>query len=136
MPHANKGADQPAHLHSLISTFVVQCLDSIISTCYSRNFKTLANLIVLSLTWSQTHEDRFSYDEAHIISASSCYLITGSLKMKICYYHLSKYHYLDTFIHWEAHATSPSCILRPSHKSMMCDAITLPILHIHPTVII
>ena len=31
MPHANnKGADQPVHLRSLISTFVVRCLDSII----------------------------------------------------------------------------------------------------------
>ena len=31
MPYANnKGADQPAHLHSLISVFVVRCLDSII----------------------------------------------------------------------------------------------------------
>ena len=27
----NKGADQPAHLHSLISAFVVRCLDSTIS---------------------------------------------------------------------------------------------------------
>ena len=27
----NKGADQPAHRHSLISAFVVRCLDSIIS---------------------------------------------------------------------------------------------------------
>ena len=27
----NKGADQPAHLCSLISAFVVRCLDSIIS---------------------------------------------------------------------------------------------------------
>ena len=30
--YANKkGTDQPAHLHSLISAFVVHCLDSIIS---------------------------------------------------------------------------------------------------------
>ena len=30
LPYANnKGADQPAHPHSLISTFVVHCLDSI-----------------------------------------------------------------------------------------------------------
>ena len=30
MPNANnKGTDQPAHLRSLISTFVVRCLDSI-----------------------------------------------------------------------------------------------------------
>ena len=27
----NKGADQPAHLRSLISAFVVRCLDSFIS---------------------------------------------------------------------------------------------------------
>ena len=27
----NKGADQPAHPHSLISAFVVRCLDSTIS---------------------------------------------------------------------------------------------------------
>ena len=26
----NKGADEPVHLHSLISTIVVHCLDSII----------------------------------------------------------------------------------------------------------
>ena len=32
LPYANnKGADQPAHLSSLISAFVVRCLDSIIS---------------------------------------------------------------------------------------------------------
>ena len=32
MPYANnKGADQPAHPRSLISAFVVSCLDSIIS---------------------------------------------------------------------------------------------------------
>ena len=32
MPYANnKGADQPAHPRSLISAFVVRCLDSIIS---------------------------------------------------------------------------------------------------------
>ena len=30
MPYANnKGADQPASMHSQISTFVVRCLDSI-----------------------------------------------------------------------------------------------------------
>ena len=32
LPYANnKGADQPAHLRSLISTFVVRCPDSILS---------------------------------------------------------------------------------------------------------
>ena len=49
MPYANnKGADQPAHPRSLISTFVVRCLDSMICTlneCYKRPF---SNCIVLS----------------------------------------------------------------------------------------
>ena len=39
----NKGADQPAHPRSLITAFVVRCLDNIISLIYSRNFKTLAS---------------------------------------------------------------------------------------------
>ena len=37
----NKGADQLAHLRSLISTFTVRCLDSIIPSFYVRNFKPL-----------------------------------------------------------------------------------------------
>ena len=46
MPHANsKGTDQPAHSRSLISTFVVCCLDSVIPLLAIRNFKTLASLI-------------------------------------------------------------------------------------------
>ena len=42
MPYENnKGQDQPAHLRSLISTFVIRCLDSIIPVVYRQNFKTL-----------------------------------------------------------------------------------------------
>ena len=34
MPYVNnKDADQPAHPRSLISTFVVRCLDSMIHVC-------------------------------------------------------------------------------------------------------
>ena len=41
----NKGADQPAHLRSLISTFVVCCQDRIIPLVYNvGNFKILAGL--------------------------------------------------------------------------------------------
>ena len=43
----NRGADQPVHSHSLISAFVVRCLDTIIwitYTCLIQNFKTLASL--------------------------------------------------------------------------------------------
>ena len=62
----NKGADQPAHPHSLISAFVVRCLDSIISRLYSLNFKTVAEQASLSLTWSETPEDKFCHGVAQL----------------------------------------------------------------------
>ena len=40
----NKGADQPAHLHSLVSTFVVRYLDSMIGILAIASFKILARL--------------------------------------------------------------------------------------------
>ena len=65
----NKGADQPAHLRSLISTFVVrclQCLDSIIplvsiSEILSLYLASEAEQPGLSLTWSQTPKTVFSW---------------------------------------------------------------------------
>ena len=47
IPYANnKGADQPVRMCSLISTFVVRCLDSIIPLlAIAQNFETLASLI-------------------------------------------------------------------------------------------
>ena len=70
MPYANnKGADQPAHPRSLISTFVVLCLDTMY-TCYIQSFKILASFCSLAgwfdLTWSKIPEDTFSRDVAHI----------------------------------------------------------------------
>ena len=64
MPYANnKGADQTAHLRSLISTFVVHCLDSIIPLVSI--FEILSLYLVsltaqtgLSLPWSQTPKTR------------------------------------------------------------------------------
>ena len=70
MPYANnKGADQLAHQHILISAFVVRYLDSIYtSTCKSRNLKTLASLHTCA-GWFESYlvehpEDRFSCGEA------------------------------------------------------------------------
>ena len=68
----NKGADQPAHPRSLISAFVVRCLDSIYNTSsfYIRNSKPLpsfcdcAGRFVSYLVANP--EDRSSRDEAHI----------------------------------------------------------------------
>ena len=76
MPYANnKDADQPVHLWSLISIFIVRCFDSImpLATFYIRNFKLLASFCSyqagLCPTWSQTPKDSFSRDVAHFIYA-------------------------------------------------------------------
>ena len=53
MPYAkNKDAEQPAHPRSLISTFVVHCLDGIIPA-----------LAIYKI--SRFPEDKFSHDVAH-----------------------------------------------------------------------
>ena len=65
MPYANnKGADQPAHPRSLISTFVVRCLDSIIplvsiSEFSSHYLASVAEQAGLRLPWSQTPKTGF-----------------------------------------------------------------------------
>ena len=65
MPYANsKGADQPAHLHSLISAFVFHCLDSIIPTLSksvisSLYLVSLAEQPGLSPTWSEIPKTDF-----------------------------------------------------------------------------
>ena len=73
MPYANnKGADQPAHLRSLISTFVVRCLDSMICifaiSKVSRFYlASVAKQAGLNLTWSKIPKDTFSRDKAHLM---------------------------------------------------------------------
>ena len=65
MPYVtNKGADQPAHSRSLISAFVVHCLDSIIPLVFISEISSLylasvAEQTGLSLTWSQTAKTGF-----------------------------------------------------------------------------
>ena len=67
----NKGANQPARMCSLISAFVVRCLDSVMSLVSvtkisSLMLASLAEQASLGLTWSETPEDTFSHDEAHL----------------------------------------------------------------------
>ena len=67
----NKGADQTAHSRSLISAFVVCCLDSIISidsiAGISRLYlASVAAQAGLSLAWSEISEDTFYRVVAHI----------------------------------------------------------------------
>ena len=66
MPYANnKGADQPAHPRSLISTFDVRCLDSIIPNILAISKISRLYLVSeakqdgLNLTWSQTPKTGF-----------------------------------------------------------------------------
>ena len=76
MPYANnKGADQPAHPRSLISTFVVRCLDSMIcifAISKVSRFKlvSVAEQAGLNLTWSKIPEDTFSCDVAQLLFCS------------------------------------------------------------------
>ena len=60
----NKGANQPVHLRSLMSAFIVRCLDSIIplvsiSEISSLCLASLAAQSGLCLTWSQTPKTGF-----------------------------------------------------------------------------
>ena len=60
----NKGADQPAHPRSLISAFVVRCLDSIISIDSIAEISRLSLASVaaqagLCLGWSETQKTHF-----------------------------------------------------------------------------
>ena len=65
LPYSNnKDADQPAHQRSLISAFVVRCLDSIlpllsISELSSLNIASVPAQAGLSLTWTKTLKTGF-----------------------------------------------------------------------------
>ena len=78
----NKGTDQPAHPRSLISAFVVRCLDSVMSLVSVTKISSLilasvAEQANLSLTWSETPEDTFSYDVAQLLFLH-CPIFQGS----------------------------------------------------------
>ena len=64
----NKGADQPAHPRSLISAFVVRCLDSLMSVISVIKLASVAEQASLSLTSSDPPEDTFSHGEAQMHS--------------------------------------------------------------------
>ena len=77
----NKGTDQPTHSRSLISAFVVRCLDSVMSLVSGTKISSLmlasvAEQASLSLTWSETPKDPFSHDEAFNINHSVHVLVS------------------------------------------------------------
>ena len=72
----NKGADQPAHLRSPISIFVVYCLDSIVPLLAKSKISKLQLVSVavqagLSLTRIHTSKDRFSCDVAQLCTSDN-----------------------------------------------------------------
>ena len=77
MSYANdNGTVQPAHMRSLISAFVVRCLDSVMSLASVTKISSLMVVAVaeqagLSLTWWETPKDTFSHAEARVIQAVS-----------------------------------------------------------------
>ena len=80
----NKGADQPAHPRSLISAFVVCCLDSVMSLVSVTKISSLMLASVaaqagLCLAWSETPEDTFSHGVAHMNRKSHDHKSTGSV---------------------------------------------------------
>ena len=67
----NKGADQPAHPRSVISTFVFRCLDSttpllVIFEISKLQLASVAEQAGLNLTWSKISKDMFLRDVAQI----------------------------------------------------------------------
>ena len=72
----NKGADQPAHMCSLISAFFIRFSESSIpkhatSEITSFYLGSLAEQTGLSLTWSEIPEDRFCHDVAQMMHAGA-----------------------------------------------------------------
>ena len=63
----NNGADQPAHLRSLISAFVGCCLDSIISL---DSIAFVTAQVGLCMAWSETPKDTFCRVVAHVFYGS------------------------------------------------------------------
>ena len=75
----NKGADQPAHPRSLISAFVVRCLDNVTSLDSIAEISRLLLASVaaqasLCLAWSESPEDTFCRIVAHIKGSTLSFL--------------------------------------------------------------
>ena len=63
----NKGADQPAHPRSLISAFIVHCLDGIICLVAISEISSFCGWAGWFVSYLVANpEDRFSRDEAHL----------------------------------------------------------------------
>ena len=100
MPYANnKGADQAAHPRSLISAFVVRCLDSImplvsISEISSLYLVSLATQVSLCITWSQTPKTGFLVWERTMTFSKTITIIQNKKKQGYIFWISAAYLYL------------------------------------------
>ena len=90
----NKGADQPARPRSLISAFIVRCLDSVMSLdsvtkISSLMLASVAEQASWSLTSSEPPEDTFSHGEAQVVVTVPMlvfvFILTARTKHSMCY---------------------------------------------------
>ena len=88
LPYSNnKGADQPMHPRSLISTFVVRSLDSMIPVLA---ISEISRLLICFCSWAgrfesylvANPEDRFSRDDAHM-NRMLWHLLSGDLSLRL-----------------------------------------------------
>ena len=87
MPYANKKGADPAHPRSLISTFIVRYLDSMIlaiSEVSRFQLVSVAEQTGLNLIWSKIPLDTFLRDLAQMIK--ELVLKAGFLKLHCCMY--------------------------------------------------
>ena len=86
----NKDADQPAYPRSLISAFVVRCIDSVISLVSvtkssSLMLASVAEQASLSLTSLEPPEGTFSHGEAHLNTEERLHNKTPSSSVSNCF---------------------------------------------------
>ena len=92
----NKSVGQPAHPRSLISTFVVHCLDSIIplvsiSKISSLQLISVAEQASLSLLWSQTTKTGFLVTRLKLFRDVICVISPKFLAAQLKHTHKHKY---------------------------------------------
>ena len=93
LPHANnKGTDQPAHPRSLISAFVVHCLDSIIPLL------SISEMSSLESHLDANPEDMFSHDGAQIIIKYPPYLFHDGFLAPFIQILLMKHLFLESLL--------------------------------------
>ena len=98
MPYANnKGADQPVHLRSLVSAFVIRCLDSIIplvskSKISSLSLASVAAQTGLCLTWTEIPKTGFLMTSLYYCKRIKYHSLLLEMNMAMVLYTFEPHH--------------------------------------------